>query len=341
MISAIKTSDGHWIKVEVWETEKFELGEAHNNSPQNRRDRQKHLSYDIKQFLAGDVKTGDHKEWENYGIKVRVDVLDRKEGGHSLGQYDTTNILYYLLPRILGAIHEKSKKVDPKRNNYAKWWLVLTINDGDGGDLSIEHEHYGDLWFWFLFQAWGWGEGFQKLGFEKIFLLDVKKGGYVEWHFDEYKMPLLTGINFGIDGWKPWKSDFIAGYSGTDLFKTGGSRWYFPPDGGPRKQDLLSMLTPEHPYILMTFSHHSGTTTTSRVLGELLTSLDPINSQGDLPTVKNAIGTRRPIISHPLSPDPLKIKRFILASLPEKDKDFFLGNNNLGDIALHRSPYPL
>ena len=101
------------------------------------------------------------------------------------------------------------------------------------------------------------------------------------------------------------------------------------------------MLTPEHPYILMTFSHHSGTTTTSRVSGELLTSLDPINSQGDLPTVKNAIGTRRPIISHPLSPDPQKIKRFILASLPEKDKDFFLGNNNLGDIALHRSPYPL
>ena len=354
-ISSVETSKGHWIRAEVWEQEEFYCGtvvEAHTNSRQNRIGRQNYFTSKIKSFLKNGVRTGNHtgedREWENHGIKVRVDVLDRKDGRHSLGQYDTMNFLGFLLPRMLEPVHEKSKKIAAKRDSYAKWWLVLTINDGIGCDLPIRYRPFGNLWFGLLRLALGWGGNrLQKFGFEKIILLDVKDGGFIQWHFDEHKMPLSVELNFDIAGWSPWESDFISECSGRDMFSKGGPQWFFPPDEWPRMDELLAS---SHEYFSFPISHHSGVALGSRVSKELFAFLDRINSQEDLPSVKNSLTRRAPIISppfdHPLKL--LKLKREVFSTLPREEQTllrfdvigriiFFRGNRGGYSVAIDPS----
>ena len=132
MIPRIKTSKGHWIRMEVWPPEYFYPGDSY----ENRRELQSYFLSEIKLFLESDVKTGDTFSEDRFGNKITVDVLGRKKGRHCLAYFQAVTVFPYLLPRVKARIKEKSQKI--KRHEYSKWWLVLTMNDGYGHDFPIQ-----------------------------------------------------------------------------------------------------------------------------------------------------------------------------------------------------------
>lgn len=170
--------------------------------------------------------------------------------------------------------------------------------------------------------------------------LDVISGGHVEWHFHNkrvFEVSILFGA--GMQNWKcPRNMERIAEMSGDEMFGnsivTAGGRSFGTIPRDKMKMPPLSDM----PNGLMgwEFTHHSGYSLSSMVLGELYASLDKIDDPSSF-SVNNSIAIRHPTgFTGSLKPRPAKIKKFVLDRVSENDKQL-ISEEGITGLGIHAS----